>query len=374
MGDGRYLLRLREVASSWFTVAIVVLVLVGMVGGYATLVAYTAPGSVQSEQTVEEWRLVSSFDHSATVTRENPAFPVGETLENRQRYYRSASPTLDVRFLTSYRPRTDAPANVSMNASLLIQSVGESTTYWSNRTTLKTNQETVNPGGTASLNVSLNTTQVRQRTAAIRDSLGGDGTLETVVVVNATAHSRASGSPTTLTFTRRLSLANGDATYSVSGAGSQSERVTTTETVSQPRDRGVLWKAGGPLAFLTSVALLGLLVPARLRGSLALSDVERERLRFLSNREEFDEWVVRIDLPASVREREYADADSLGDLVDFAIDSGVGVVEDRTTGAFYAVTSDLVVRYEPPEDPETRGSDPLDLQTVYDGLRQDDES
>jgi hypothetical protein len=49
-----------------------------------------------------------------------------------------------------------------------------------------------------------------------------------------------------------------------------------------------------------------------------------------------------------VFERPQAEASSLKDLVDFAIDNDTGVVEDPETGVYYAVTGDLLYTYRPP--------------------------
>jgi hypothetical protein len=101
----------------------------------------------------------------------------------------------------------------------------------------------------------------------------------------------------------------------------------------------------------------------RRRDALELTAAERDYHAFRDDRAEFDEWVVRARLPESVLDRERADAETLADLVDYAIDADVGVVEDTRTGAFYAVTPELLVAFDPPElhdDPSPLSADALD--------------
>jgi len=59
-------------------------------------------------------------------------------------------------------------------------------------------------------------------------------------------------------------------------------------------------------------------------------------------------WITAIRLPESVHKRPEAEASSLRDLVDFAIDNDTGVVEDPGTGAYHAVTDEFVYTYAPP--------------------------
>lgn len=74
---------------------------------------------------------------------------------------------------------------------------------------------------------------------------------------------------------------------------------------------------------------MGGLAYARREVDLALAPTEREYLSYRDDRAEFAEWITAIRLPESVHERPEAEASTLRDLVDFAIDNDTGVVEAR---------------------------------------------
>ncbi|MFC7199218.1 DUF5305 domain-containing protein [Halospeciosus flavus] len=370
-GDSQWL-RLRAIAASWFSILFVVLLVCTAAGGYATAVAYVDPGTTQQQQTVEWWSVAGDFDHSATVTRENPVFPIGTELTNRSTYFVGVSPILNGQFDVRYGPSANGPASVSLDATLVIRSVSDNgdTVFWADRTPLNQRTVTVAPGEAASIEFSLNATQVAQRRAAIQNSLGGSpGTVETFVAVDAAVEGPVNGEPSELAFTRRLSLSVSDGTYTVSESGTFRESATTTQMVSVPRTYGPLWRVGGPLLLILGLLGSSVLGLARRRGELALSETERELLEFSDDRSEFEEWIVRVDLPDAVLDRPHATADTLADLVDFAIDSDIGVVEDSDTGEFYAVTQDLLVVYEPPQQMEANADG---TAALFDGLRSSD--
>ena len=62
----------------------------------------------------------------------------------------------------------------------------------------------------------------------------------------------------------------------------------------------------------------------------------------------FEEWVVRMQLTPEIRDRPRAEAESLADLVDFAIDSDTGVVEDPNTGELAVVADEFLAVDDPP--------------------------
>jgi len=102
--------------------------------------------------------------------------------------------------------------------------------------------------------------------------------------------------------------------------------------VTVERSYGPLRSVGGP--FLLVIGLLGSggLAYARREHELALTPAERDYLSYSDDRSEFAEWITTFRLPASVHERSEAEAESLRDLVDFAIDNDIGVIADPETG------------------------------------------
>ena len=88
--------------------------------------------------------------------------------------------------------------------------------------------------------------------------------------------------------------------------------------------------------------------------AISLTSDERALLDYRDQRAEFDEWVVRAELPDAVLDRETANADSFADLVDFAIDTDGAVIEEPSREQYYVVTPDLLVTFAPPEPLEER--------------------
>jgi hypothetical protein len=173
--------------------------------------------------------------------------------------------------------------------------------------------------------------------------------VSTFVAVDVTVAGTANGEPANLSFTHRLPISVGGGTYSVGPEEAGTEPVTTTRTVTTPREYGPFWSFGGPLLLLLGVGGLAALVVGRRRDAFGLSAAERDLLAFREERAEFDEWVVRARLSTDeFGDRARADAESLEDVVDFAIDAGTGVVEDPDSGLFYAIAEELAVVYEPP--------------------------
>jgi len=350
MGEGTHRLRVRAVVSSWFPVLVAALAVLALAGGWAAYTAHAAPGTTEERSERAHWRVSGSFQHAAEVTNENPVFDVGTTLSNRSTYFTSASPVLDGRYALTYTGLDAPDATIDLDADLVVRAANEEdVVYWTDRTPLDATSADVQSGEAASVAFSLNASRLAQRQSEIQASLGeAPGSVEAFVAVDATVEGTADGQPASLSLTHSLPVAVGGDTYTVGPAQTSSEPMTTTETVTVTNDYGPLWSVGGPLLFAGGVAGLAALGVGRRRDAFALSDAERDLLAFRDERAEFDEWVVRASLPDSLRDRPRASAESLADLVDFAIDSNTAVVEDPGSGTCYAVTDEMLVAYEPP--------------------------
>jgi len=375
-GETRWL-RVRAFAGEWFVVLVVACAVLAVAGGYAAGTAYAAPGATTEQQTVQHWAVGGEFQHSATVTRENPVFETGETLAGRSTYFVGASPVLDGTYTVSYSdPTGDAdPVDVAATATLVLQSTGEDTTYWTDSERLAATEATLAPGDTASLAFDLNASRVDQRATEIQQGLGdtaGEVSASVEVAVNATG--AVAGNEYPVSYTQSIPLTVGESAYGVDSPEPAREAATTQRAVQVTNAYGPLWTVGGPGLLVLGLAGLGALGTLYRRDELGLTEAERDYLAFRDDRAEFDEWVVRARLPPAVHDRERADAESLADLVDYAIDADVGVVEDTASGAFYAVTRDLVVVYEPPAQPEVASpltGDASDAGETADGDESD---
>ncbi|MFC7096463.1 DUF5305 domain-containing protein [Halobaculum marinum] len=340
-------LRVRAVLSSWATLLLVAAVVVGALGAWATYGAHVAPGTTTEERTTQAWSTTADFDHSATVTRENPLFPVGTELSNRSTYFTAAAPVLDGTFTVAPRG-LDGNVSVDLAATLVLRSADEETTYWRDTRPLA-ESSAAGADGPVSLAFSLNVTEVAQRIATIEEGIGTTpGETSAAVVVDARVAGTADGDPSSLAFSRRLSLGLAGDTYTATAPGSTTETVEQTTTVRVPDTAGPLRSIGGPFALLVGAVAAGGLGYATRRTDLALDDHERARLDYLDDRAEFDEWIVAVELPPPADDVTVAEAASLADLVNLAIDTDTAVLEAPGEELFTAVADDHRYTYRPP--------------------------
>ena len=130
------------------------------------------------------------------------------------------------------------------------------------------------------------------------------------------------------------------------------ETFTETTTVTVENEPSPLQRVGGPVLLL--VGLLGAagLAVARYRGTLEVSDDERELLAYRDDRAEFDEWISTVRLPDEARDLPVAEAETLADLVDVAIDSDNPVLEHPDGDAYSVVHDGYRYTFEAPPEPE----------------------
>ena len=344
-------LRLRAVLNAQSTAILVACLLLVAVGAGLAYTTHVDPGTETESRTVSSLTVESEYRHSATVTEPNAVFETGTVLDGRDTYFTRVAPELDVDVATSYAASTAENVTVEVDSALVIRNVGEEgTVYW--RETEPLASETVSnvaPGETVNASFALNSTAIDERVASIEGELGASpGQTETFVATEVAVDGSIGGVPTASTQTIDMTVSHGGDTYSVSEPGVRSDTTDRTEPVTVEREYGALRSFGGPLLLLVGLVGAGGTAYATREFDLALTDAEREYLSYRDDRSEFAEWITTFRLPASVHERPTAEAGSLRDLVDFAIDNDTGVVEDPETGAYHAVAGEVVYTYRPP--------------------------
>ncbi|OYR44313.1 DUF5305 domain-containing protein [Halorubrum sp. Ea8] len=348
-------LRLRAVLDAQFAVIVAVLLIAAAVGGALVYTTHVDPGTETRERTVSSFTVETAYNHTAEVTEPNSVFQIGTVLDDRTTYFTRIAPELDVAVETTYAAASASDVDVRFDSVLVIRNVGEdgNVVYWSEREPLASETVSdVDPGGTATASFALNSSAVDATAAEIEEELGASpGETETFVVTDVAVEGTINGEPTSYARTVRLGIDHGGDTYTVSDPGVRSDTSDRTETVTVDQSYGPLRSIGGPLLFVVGLAGAGALVYARREREFALTPAERDYLSYRDDRSEFAEWITTFRLPASVHERPEAEAESLRDLVDFAIDNDTGVVEDPETGAYHAVAGDFVYTYRPPSPP-----------------------
>jgi hypothetical protein len=322
---------------------------------------YVDPGSHQEQRVVDEWGVNGSFSHGSTVrdpTNETP-FEDGSTVRNRQVYFQRVMPVLsgEFRFRT---PGADAPVNFTIERQLVVESTEttrgdeEPTVYWRDTRPLGTNRTTKQPGATETVPFAVNVTRTVEEAENVSERLDSPGQIRTRVLVTVVATRQVDGAETRR-LTYRLPITAESGVYRVDSAPS-TERFTETETVTVPNDPSALQRFGGPLALLGGLAGVVGLAVARSRDAIGTSEAEREWLAYRNDRADFDEWITTIRLPDEARQLPVAEAETLADLVDFAIDTDSGVVEEPGGGAYHVVHDGYRYTFEAPAAPAT---DPL---------------
>ncbi|MFC6835964.1 DUF5305 domain-containing protein [Halomarina ordinaria] len=353
MGDWE--LRARRLVGANLAVVVALLVVLALLGGWLTYDAHAGPETEQREEVVSSWETTAAFDHGATVTRENPVYDVGTRLDNRSVYFTNVAPVMNGSFDYGYTATGEGELDVDAETELVIRSVespgeADTTVYWQQRRDrTSANASGLEPGESVSVPFSVDLAAAANETADIDEQLGGSpGQSEVVVEATVTLSGTVDGEAVERTERYTLPVELGE-TAAVDATGPTTERYERTETVRDPVDSSPLQAAGGPLLLLGSVLVLGGVGAMASRDELGLSSTERASLAHRRERAEFDDWITRIRLPESVLARERAHAESLADLVDFAIDTDNAVVESPDASAYYVVHDDLLYVYEPPE-------------------------
>ncbi|EMA61565.1 DUF5305 domain-containing protein [Halorubrum kocurii] len=353
-------LRLRAVLNAQFTLILAICLVAAAVGGGLVYATHVDPGTTTETRTVSSLTVESEYVHSAEVTEPNSLFDTGTVLDDRSTYFTRVAPVLDVAVETSYAADAASDVDVIYESVLVIRNVESEgdTVYWDERETLTTETVSgVEPGETAAVSFALNSTEIDATASEIESDLGASpGETETFVATDVTVEGAINGESTSNARTIEMTIDHGGDTYSVSEPGVQSDTTEQTEQVAVERSYGPLRSAGGPLLLLLGLAGTGGLAYARREAGLALTPAEREYLSYRDDRAEFAEWITAIRLPESVHERPEAEASTLADLVDFAIDNDTGVVEDPATDAYHAVTDEFVYTYTPPALAVGRGA------------------
>jgi hypothetical protein len=321
-----------------------------------TYATHVAPGTTSEERVVSTWESRGTFDHAATVTRENPLFPVGSQLQDRTVYFSEVAPVLNGSYVFGYSASDGGELTASVDLDLVTRSVAEGdgedggTVFWETTRTLReSGPTTVRPGRTTEVPFSVNVSAVGAERDRIESGLGGTpGTLRTVVQATVDVEGTVNGRAVDTRQVHSLPVALEGNTYRVGPVDPQGEQFRATRTVTRTRTYGPLRSIGGPALCLVGLAGLAAVGVARSRGRIELTPAERSWLDYREQRSEFDEWITTFSLPPEAFDRPRAEAASLGDLVDFAIDTDGGVVESPDGDAYYVVGEEFVYAYTAP--------------------------
>jgi hypothetical protein len=321
-------LRIRQVLDEQYVVIIAVLLLLSVGGMWASYTAYIDPGTQTETRTASEWRRTATFDHSSTVTGENPVYETGQQLQNQRAYFPLISPGLRGEYRFEYVASNSGDVNIEIDIQLILRGQSDGTTLWQrSRQLQQTTVSEVEPGDGVSSEFRFDMNQTRLQIERIDDAFGqipGDP----VVAVRARTRmtGQVNGQVINREFVDELRLTRDGDAFAVSDPGDITNTSRRTTTVSVPREYSPLRRLGGPLVLVLSLGTTIGLVVARRQNELELSTDERAQL----THQEYAEWISE----GSISDRiESDDPDvlsmaSLGDLVDIAADTNRRVVYD----------------------------------------------
>jgi hypothetical protein len=360
-----------------FAVILAVFVVVALAGGWVVYSTHVDPGTERVERTASSWETASEFEHRAVVTKANPLYELGSNRTGRSVYFADVAPRFEGAYEYSYDATDQGDLNASVELAVVMRGVEQPdrsenvTVLWERTRQLSAERrESVSPGETVSLPFSVNATALANRTGQLEDRLG-EPSDETRLFLRATVNASGSlnGQSVERSRVHAMALAFGEGTYRVRDAGPDVESFERTETVVRERSYGAVRAAGSPLLLLFGLGGVGAFGFARRHDALALSGAERERLSYLDDREQFDEWISTIELPSAAFELPEARAESLGNLVDFAIDTDNGVVESPEEEAFFVVHDGYLYSYCPPALASEHPVERVEREDVADGAR-----
>jgi hypothetical protein len=360
----------------WSTVVLVVCLVAAGVGGLFVYDVYATEGTTTETRTVTDGRIEGSFTHRATITEraEDTPFEPNETVDDRSVYFQRIMPVLEGSFTLTYTGG-DAPLDVRVRRAVVVENVestseGESTVYWRQNRSIRTVERTVESGERVTVPFELNVTATRAAARNVSERVGAPGETQISVVTTVVA-TRQDGASRSERVVVPLSVDPDGDVYRVS-ADPSTESFSRTVTERVPADPGPLRSVGGPV--LLVVGLLGTVGAGlvTVRDDLGLSETERAWLRYRDDRADFEEWINRMTLPDDAVETPDGEAETLGDLVDFAIDTDAAVVEDPERGAYFVFDDGRTFAFDPPETPAAVDADRPEPETNVDGDSDDE--
>lgn len=347
--------RRRVLFDRYFLLVVLVVVLLGVAGGYLTYTAHGTTTTMTETRQVASWEASGAYTHSATVVNDTAVYDEGDVLRNRGTYFRQVTPRLDGAFVYTYSATGGGNLTVDATTVLVLQSVSESgdgqpVEYWRLDTELDEREvPALRPGERMRVPFSVNVTDATQRLATVDDQFGSTpGEKQLRIETRVSLTGTRNGERVNTTRSYRLPISVGDSVYTVQDSGPNVTSDTLREQVSVTVTPGPLAAYGGPLLLVLALALGGVVGWARVTDALGVSERERDWLAYRDERNEFDDWITTARVPATERRGVDIEVDSVEGLVDIAIDTDERVLEDSEAGVLFVLGESRTYAYDPP--------------------------
>ncbi len=234
----------------YFTVMVLLSVVLVATGGYAAYGAYADDGYRTEREVTATWTPETGFDHSATVQNESSVFETGDVLTNRPIYFSRVAPELDGTYVVSHAGDVEA-ATVTVDLALELRAVedrgGESTVHWRETEPLaSTRIASLEPGERQEIPFSVSVATLERRLDAIEGELGASpGTTEVVITAETEIETATGDESFVDTRTDTLELEPGGNTYRVTANLADDRQYEATNRVRTPVESSPLASYGG---------------------------------------------------------------------------------------------------------------------------------
>lgn len=353
-------IRAKQLLSGWLIAIVIVLVLTSSAGAAAAYHTHTNPPIEREEVVVAAWSEETTLGHQARVTEPNLVFEQDQTLLDRPVYFSRVSPILEGRHDYSYAASDDGDLTVETAVRVRLRSVDpEGNVYWQRSDPIDHSRvEGLAPGETATTTTELNVSDVVEELEQTEASLGATlGTTEIRIVFDTSVSGTVNGEEVRTRHVDSILVEPSSGSFSVQADEGVQELYERTETVDSEGTHGPLLRYGSFGVLFTSIAgMIGLLGLNR-TGRLTPTEDDLNTID-ISERDEAEDWISTVSVPSEALETIAIPVDSLGDLVDIAIDTNERVLEDDDRKGFYVLDDTVHYVYLPVERTDTTDVDP----------------
>ena len=350
-------LRVRRAIDNNLVLVLSVCLVAVLVGGYLTYSTHVEPG-VETERSEESsWSSTVDLTHRATVTGNTSVFSEGMVLRDRPTYLVDVMPVANGSFEYTYRATENGELDIDSKQTVVLRSVeerdGADLEYWRTEEPLASGSVSdVSPGETVRFPVSLDVAGQMAAADDIEQELGGTpGSVELVMVSEFAISGELNGERITESYRYETGVQAQDNVYQFEGTGPYEETGQQFTEREVEAAYGPLRSTAGPV--LTVLGVLGglALVLGRYRGTLSVSQAEREWLAYRATYREYEGWISTGHVTDTALPSSRVKLDSLNGLVDVAIDSNRRVIHDKRRGRHLVVVDETAYSYNPPPTP-----------------------
>ena len=308
-----------------------VLLVVGVLALAGAAATYANPPTEVVTEERNAQTISASTNVSTVVTGPTPLYDEGERLSDLPVYFFDASPDLTLSVRTTV-PDGQA-VSVTQRLFVHMEASRNGDLFWDERRVVAANEQTVRDGP-ASLETTLNMSDVRTDFALRESAIGGVGSVDAefrlVVTYETDRYSGELTASSPIVFSENAYWLDDDL------EGSRTHSETVQREVTQPPDVAT----AGSFAGVGLLSIAGAVVLFRLRRD----GLDPDDVRTNIVHERYEEWISTGEFPTGT-EKKHVKIESLEDLVDIGIDSNKRVVFDPEFAAYAVVDGDLIYYY-----------------------------